>query len=152
SHPASSNMTDEASKTTGPPTRSLIMVDHRIGRSDGGQAAILCYAQPSMAVFRRMMAVAALVASAKIAHAADPGRFARDLTARRDRFAKEGARPQAAVPLLGAITDLWDALDDRTPLVRFLDEAAQNPKARADVRSRAAWLRSLLMDRMGQAS
>jgi tetratricopeptide (TPR) repeat protein/transglutaminase-like putative cysteine protease len=99
-----------------------------------------------------MMAVAALVASAKIAHAAEPGRFARDLGARRDRFVKEGARPQAVVPLLGAITDLWDVLDDRAPLARFLEEAAQNPKTRADVRSRAAWLRSLLMDRMGQAS
>jgi hypothetical protein len=99
--------------------------------------------------------LAASFASLGTAHAAgpsDPGRFARDLQARQERFAKEAARPQAVVPLLGAITDLWDVLDDRASLLRFIDEAATSSKARADVRGRAAWLRSLLLDRAGQAS
>lgn len=98
----------------------------------------------------------AVLASTGTAHAAaigdEAGRFARDLRARQERFAREGGRPQAVVPLFGVITDLWDVLDDRTPLIRFLDEAAASPKARADVRGRAAWLRSLLLDRSGQAS
>ncbi|HEY2745919.1 MAG TPA: DUF3857 domain-containing protein [Polyangia bacterium] len=79
-------------------------------------------------------------------------RFAQDLAARQARFVKEGARPQAVVPLLGAITDLWDVLDDRAALAHFLDAATASGKARPDVRARAAWLRSLLMDRGGQAS
>jgi len=98
----------------------------------------------------------AVLGSTGIARAAalgdDGGRFARDLRARQERFAHEGGRPQAVVPLFGVITDLWDVLDDRTPLIRFLDEAAASGKARADVRGRAAWLRSLLLDRSGQAS
>ncbi|HEX9105143.1 MAG TPA: hypothetical protein VF997_23190, partial [Polyangia bacterium] len=109
-----------------------------------------------MAVWRRIVVLAALCASAGSAHAAaigdDGGRFVRDLRARQERFAKEGARPQAVVPLFGVITDLWDVLDDRAPLIRFLDQAATSGKARADVRGRAAWLRSLLLDRAGQAS
>ncbi|MGZ3428615.1 MAG: hypothetical protein ACXVCV_18305, partial [Polyangia bacterium] len=99
--------------------------------------------------------LAAALAGAGTARAAGPsdnGRFARDLQARRERFAKEGARPQAVVPLLGAITDLWDVLDDRAALAHFLDEASASPRTRADVRGRAAWLRSLLLDRAGQAS
>jgi len=82
----------------------------------------------------------------------DQGRFARDLRARQERFVREGARPQAVVPLLGVITDLWDVTDDRAALARFVDEAAASPRARADVRGRAAWLRSLLLDRSGQVS
>jgi len=135
------------------------MVDHRIGRSDGGQEAILCYAQLSMAVFRRIhgpLVLAMLLASASGARAAgvsdEGGRFARDLRARQERFAKEGARPQAMVPLLGVLTDLWDVVDDRAALARFLDEATTSAKTRADIRGRAAWLRSLLLDRSGQVS
>ncbi|HEX6836672.1 MAG TPA: hypothetical protein VF334_08870, partial [Polyangia bacterium] len=98
----------------------------------------------------------ALLGSAASARAAtigdDGGRFARDLRARQERFVHEGGRPQAIVPLFGVITDLWDVLDDRAPLIRLLDEAAASPRARADVRGRAAWLRSLLLDRSGQAS
>ncbi len=112
-----------------------------------------------MAVCRRLkvaqVVLAAALAGAATAHAAGPnddGRFARDLHARQERFAKEGARPQAVVPLLGAITDLWDVLDDRAALAHFLDAAAASRRARADVRGRAAWLRSLLLDREGQAS
>ena len=44
------------------------------------------------------------------------------------------------------------SLDDRAALARFLDAAATSAKARPDVRGRAAWLRSLLFDRAGQAS
>lgn len=105
---------------------------------------------------RALCAIVAVLAGAASARAAalgdDGGRFVRDLHARQERFVREGARPQAVVPLLGVITDLWDVLDDRTPLIRFLDEAAASPKARPDVRGRAAWLRSLLLDRSGQAS
>ena len=100
--------------------------------------------------------VAAALASAGTARASalasDGGRFARDLAARQERFAREGARPQAVVPLLGVITDLWDVLDDRAPLSRFVAAAASSPRARADVRGRAEWLRSILLDRAGQAS
>jgi transglutaminase-like putative cysteine protease len=135
------------------------MVDHRIGRSDGGQEAIRCYAEPFMAAWRRIPWVLGLLvtslASAGAARAADNsnnGRFAQDLRARQERFGREAARPQAVVPLLGAITDLWDVLDDRAGLARFIDEAATSPRARADVRGRAAWLRSLLLDRGGQTS
>ena len=103
-----------------------------------------------------MVALALLCASGQLARAAgssdEGGRFARDLRVRQERFAKEGARPQAVVPLLGAITDLWDVIDDRAALARFLDGAATSARARADVRARAAWLRSLLLDRAGQAS
>ncbi|HXU71034.1 MAG TPA: DUF3857 domain-containing protein [Polyangia bacterium] len=114
-----------------------------------------------MAVVRRIMVVLLALASAGPAFGAETpaptpasasNRFVRDLAARQERFVHEGARPEAVVPLLGAITDLWDVLDDRAPLARFLDAAASSPKARADVRGRALWLRSLLLDRAGQAS
>jgi transglutaminase-like putative cysteine protease/tetratricopeptide (TPR) repeat protein len=99
-----------------------------------------------------MLTLLVLLAAAPVAHAAVGDRFGRDLEARRARFAQEKARAQAVVPLFGAITDLWDVLDDRAPLVRFLDEAATSVTARADVRGRAAWLRSLVLDRLGQSS
>ncbi|MCU1278366.1 MAG: Tetratricopeptide 2 repeat protein, partial [bacterium] len=94
----------------------------------------------------------ASVGTARAAGTNDNGRFARDLRARQERFVKEAARPQAVVPLLGVLTDLWDVLDDRAALARFVDEAASSERARPDVRGRAAWLRSLLLDRAGQAS
>jgi transglutaminase-like putative cysteine protease/Tfp pilus assembly protein PilF len=76
---------------------------------------------------------------------ADP--FASELATRRARFVKEGARPQAAVPLCGLL-DLWDQLADRAPLVAFLDEALAS-KAAPEVRARAGYLRSLTMERQG---
>ena len=111
-----------------------------------------------MAVCRRLVAVVVVLAAATAARASGLAaagggdRFAADLSARRSRFAREGARPQAVVPLLGAVTDLWDSLADRAGLIRFIDEAATSATARPDVRARAAWLRSLLLDRLGQAS
>ena len=76
---------------------------------------------------------------------ADP--FASDLSARRARLAKEGARPQAVVPLCGVL-ELWEKLADRAPLVKFLDEVMAS-HAPAEVRSRAAYLRALVYDRGG---
>lgn len=109
-----------------------------------------------MVVGRRIAALAVVLASAPLAHAAgssdEGGRFARELRARHERFAREGARPQAVVPLCGLLTDLWDVVDDRAALAHFVDEAATSGRARADVRGRAAWLRSLLLDRAGQVS
>lgn len=109
-----------------------------------------------MSFSRRLVALLTLVSAAGVARAAEPAttvdRFTRDLQTRRARFVAEGKRPQAVVPLLGVITDLWDVLADRAPLARFLDEAAASPSARADVRGRAAWLRSLVLDRLGRAS
>jgi hypothetical protein len=69
---------------------------------------------------------------------ADP--FAQDLEARRARFFKEGARPQAALPLIG-LFELWDKLSDRAPLVRFLDDAIAS-HAQPEVKARALYLRA----------
>ena len=78
---------------------------------------------------------------------ADP--FAAELAARRARFLKEGARPQAALALCGLL-DLWDQLADRAPLVAFLDEAVAS-KAAPEVRARAGYLRSLVLERQGRS-
>lgn len=90
--------------------------------------------------------------AARGASGVEPGRFVRDLEARRARFFREGRRPQAIVPLMGVLSELWTKLDDRAPLVRFLDEAAHSPAARADVRGRAAYLYALVLDRLGKTS
>ncbi|MDB4971022.1 MAG: Cell division protein FtsK [Myxococcales bacterium] len=103
-----------------------------------------------LAVLLTLVSIPVGPLAATAARAGEIGRFARDLDSRKTRFAREGARPQAVVPLLGAITDLWDVLDDRAPLARFLEEAATSKTARADVKARAVWLRSLVLDRMGQ--
>ncbi|HWE27609.1 MAG TPA: hypothetical protein VHB97_06370, partial [Polyangia bacterium] len=86
------------------------------------------------------------------AKAGEPNWFTRELVARQARFDKEGRRPQALVPLLGIITDLWDGLDDRAPLVALLDRAVGSTAARADVKARAAFVRSLVLDRLGKTS
>jgi tetratricopeptide (TPR) repeat protein/transglutaminase-like putative cysteine protease len=130
------------------------MVHHGIEGSDGGQATIRCYARLFMTVCRRVIAQLALtaVACAGVAAAAEPSRFVRDLEARRARIAKGGRRPQAIVPLLGVLTDLWERLDDRAPLVQLLDEAARSRTARPDVRARAGYLRAVVLDRLGKTS
>jgi tetratricopeptide (TPR) repeat protein/transglutaminase-like putative cysteine protease len=71
-----------------------------------------------------------------------------ELEARRARFFREGARPQAAVPLVGLL-DLWEKLGDRAPLVKLLDEAVAG-RTQPEVRARATYLRALLHDRQGQ--
>ncbi len=96
--------------------------------------------------------VAVAVAAPDRAAAAEPNWFTRDLAARQARFDREGRHPQALVPLLGIVTDLWDGLDDRAPLVALLDRAVGSTVARADVRARAAFVRSLLLDRLGKTS
>ena len=79
---------------------------------------------------------------------AAPDYFSRELESRRQRFEREGGKPQAVVPLLDVL-ELWELLPDRAPIVQFLDEAAASAKARPDVRARAAFLRSLAYDRQG---
>jgi hypothetical protein len=79
------------------------------------------------------------------ASAANP--FAREVEVRRERFAKEAARPQALIPLLG-ILDLWEMVEDRGPIGAFLDAAAQSDKPRPDVRARAQYLRALYLGRV----
>jgi transglutaminase-like putative cysteine protease/tetratricopeptide (TPR) repeat protein len=92
--------------------------------------------------------LASAVAAAPPPSSGDDG-FARELAARRARFEREGARPQALVPLLGVL-ELWDLLPDRAPLVAFLDAAAGAAAARPEVRARAAYLRSIVLDRLGR--
>jgi transglutaminase-like putative cysteine protease/tetratricopeptide (TPR) repeat protein len=79
-------------------------------------------------------------------------RFARDLEARHARYIKERTRAQAIVPLMGLVSDLWDMLDDRAPLLQFLDEASADPRTRPDVRARAKYLDALVLDRLGRTS
>jgi tetratricopeptide (TPR) repeat protein len=73
-----------------------------------------------------------------------------ELAARRAELLRSAGRPTAALPLYGVL-DLWDWLDDRAPLVAFLDEAAHAQAVRPDVRGRAGYLHSLLLDRLGRA-
>jgi transglutaminase-like putative cysteine protease/predicted Zn-dependent protease len=77
--------------------------------------------------------------------------FDREVAVRVERFRKEGARPQAVVPLLGVL-DLWEltSASGRTAIAAFLDEAAASPTAHPLVRARAAATRALLLDRLGR--
>lgn len=95
---------------------------------------------------------AARAVSSAPASAAGADWFARSLAARRSRLDQEARRPEALVPLLGLVTDLWDGLDDRAPLVALLDRAVGSPLIRPDVRARAAFVRSLVLDRLGKTS
>jgi transglutaminase-like putative cysteine protease/Flp pilus assembly protein TadD len=82
---------------------------------------------------------------------ADSGNpFQRQLEERRERFRRDVGRPQAIAPLLG-ILDLWELVPDRAQIVAFLDEVQAAPKARPEVRARAAYLESLALDRLGRA-
>ena len=94
-----------------------------------------------------LVLVLSLLSSAT-ASAANP--FAREVDVRRERFDKEGGKPQALIPLLGVL-DLWEMVEDRGPIGAFLDAAVKSPKARSDVRARAQYLRALYLDRVGRS-
>src|SRR5256885_378848 len=73
----------------------------------------------------------------------------RELADRQARFAKEGKKLSAAVPLLG-ILELWERLPQRDRFERFIAQAAADPTRAPLVRSRARYLESLLLDHRGQ--
>jgi hypothetical protein len=75
--------------------------------------------------------------------------YGEEIAARQARFEREGARPQAVVPLLGLL-DAWELVPDRASLTRFVEQAAAGANTRPDVRARAIYLRSLMLDRQGK--
>jgi len=92
-----------------------------------------------------------VVAACGVARASDENPFDREVASRLERFRKEGARPQAVVPLLGVL-DLWELTSaaGRTAIAALLDEAAASPTAHPLVRARAGFTRALLLDRLGK--
>jgi transglutaminase-like putative cysteine protease/Tfp pilus assembly protein PilF len=97
------------------------------------------------------LVVAAGLCAAATARAADENPFDREVATRLERFRKEGARPQAVVPILGVL-DLWEVTSagGRAAIAAFLDEATKAPGAHPLVRARAGYTRALLLDRLGK--
>ena len=74
--------------------------------------------------------------------------FSAELADRLKQFDAAERKPEAVVSLFGAL-ELWDFLDDRSALDRFFAHV-ESSQALPDVRARARFLRSLLLDRFGQ--
>ncbi len=89
-----------------------------------------------------------LLAPAARAAVPAPGPFDAELGERRAALKRLEGRPEAIVPLLG-ILDLWTTVDDRAAIAAALDEVIADRAQRPDVRARAAYLRSIAADRMG---
>src|SRR5690242_20392459 len=88
-----------------------------------------CYSRRLMRLWFPLLLIGSLAS-------ADP--FTHELEARRTRFLKEGAKPEAALPLIGLL-ELWEKLSDRAPLIRFLDEAVAS-HAQPEIKARATYL------------
>lgn len=72
-----------------------------------------------------------------------------ELVQRQHRYA-QAKGSLASIPALLGIVELWDEVEDRTPLVKFIDQIANDSAAHAEVRSRARFLRTLLADLQGE--
>ncbi len=84
---------------------------------------------------------------ARAGSSSDP--FAAQLEARKARLLREGARPEAVVPLLG-IEDLWERVRDRSALLSVVQKAASG-RAQPEVRARASFIEAELEDRLGHS-
>ena len=72
-----------------------------------------------------------------------------DVARRRAEAGSLAGRAEAIVPLLGLLED-WESVDDRGSIDALLDGVRNDPKQRADVRARAAWLRAITLEREGK--
>ncbi|MSP59076.1 MAG: DUF3857 domain-containing protein [Myxococcales bacterium] len=79
------------------------------------------------------------------------GPYDTEIATRRAEAKRLAGRPDAIVPLLG-ILDLWTLVDDRAGISAMLDEVIADPRQRADLRGRAAYLRSVVADRVGDTA
>src|SRR5258706_3703967 len=143
-----------ARKNTPNKESSLVMVSHgspsTIPRSSRASSPVpptrACYAEKL--VNARLAFLTGLFFAAT-AHAA-PSVFDAEVESRRAELARAGASPQAIAPLLD-IFDLWDYVEDRAAVVRFLDDAVAAPLAPGRP-PRAAYLAAIAHERTGDAA